>query len=232
MAEEEKEASAVKTSQTSEQAKVLLAKEAAGKAMRITEKFMVGVFKFGKVIAALFMLLSILVMIGSLIYWVFAGASSIKVPDYGTLKATAEAMESASDSSASNKEFSEVRAKYSSKVEELIVLCKLDADKDFTRIIKQLCSIDREYRSDYIRGAISFIKDAKSDSENKTFKANDMLSLYDAGFEDAIKDAKESKIASAVKRSMALEICGMALLTLILFLIVPLLIQIEENTRK
>lgn len=237
----DKETVTAKASKFAGQAKELLSKVDTAKAMGMTDKFTVGVFKFGKVIAALFMFLCILTMVGSLIYYVFAGASSVQIPDFDDIRESIEKKEASADADdeVSNKEFKEVRANFGSKVESLIELCKLDADKDFTRCIKQLCRLEKEYRGDYINGAISFIKDWKKymekdpKAEKFTRETGDfMLRKYSGLFNAALEDAQKSAEISKVKRSGALTICGGAFVGLILFLIIPLLIQIEENTRK
>ena len=233
----DKEKVAAKASEITGQAKDLLSKVDAEKAMNFTNRFMAGVFKFGKIIAALFMFLCILVMAGSLVYYVFAGASSVKVPDFDDEKAEFEA-EKKSDSDASkvsNKLFKELRDKYGSKVDDLIEVCGLDAKKDYNMVINTLAKIDADLRGAYIKGAIAFAKDYKSyakTSDKVKFSGEISLMTYDESFQKALGSAEASKAMSELKRTVALATCGGALLGLILFLIIPLLIQIEENTRK
>ena len=210
---------------------------ASNKVMDFTNKFMAGVFKFGKVIAALFSLLSILVMIGALIYYVFAGPSSVKVPDFEKPNAT-ESGAKDEDGKVSNKLFKELRDKYGKKVDELIEICGLDAKDDYNRIIEVLAKFDTDdLRSLHIKGAIAYVKDFKAyaDSQKEKLEPRDYLRSIDAftdSFEKAIEAAEASKVVSSMKRSTALTVCGSALVGLILFLIIPLLIKIEENTRK
>ena len=135
---------------------------ASNKAMDFTNKFMAGVFKFGKVFAALFSLISILVMIGALIYWVFAGPSSVKVPEFEKPSAT-ESGAKEDGNKVSNKLFKELRDKYGKKVDELIEICGLDAKDDYNDIIELLAEFDTDdLRSLHIKGAISYVKDFKS----------------------------------------------------------------------
>ena len=224
-------------SQISGQAKVLLSKVDTEKAMRLTDKFMSGVFRFGKIFAALFMFLCILAMAGSLVYYVFTGASSVKIPDFDDVKADIESGEkNASEGGGiSNALYKQLRDDYGNKVDDLIEVGGLDAKNDYTRIINVLANVDSDMRSAYIKGAISFLKDFKAYSKKNSkveFDGNNGLRQYNAMFDAAKEEASASKVVSSMKRSAALGVCGGSLIGLILFLIIPLLIQIEENTRK
>ena len=228
---------AAKASDITGQAKELFSKVDTEKAMRATDKFMACVFKFGKIVAALFMFLCILAMAGSLVYYVFSGASSVKIPDFDDVKAEIEAEKKSESESGgiSNALYKQLRNDYGSKVDDLIEVGGLDAKNDYTRIINALAKIDEDMRSAYIRGAISFLKDFKAYAKKNSkveFDGNIGLQQYNAMFEMAMEEASKSKTISGMKRSAALGVCGGSLIGLILFLIIPLLIQIEENTRK
>lgn len=219
------------------QAKELLSKMDAAKAMRATDKFMASVFKFGKIVAALFMSVCILTMAGSLVYYVFSGASSVKIPDFDDVKADIESGEKNNDGGdgISNALYKQLRNDYGSKVDDLIEVGGLDAKNDYTRIINALAKVDADMRGAYIKGAISFLKDYKAYAKKNSkveFQGERGLQQYNKMFNAAKEEAAQSKIISGMKRSTALGVCGGALICLILFLIIPLLIQIEENTRN
>ena len=81
--ENNQEEPAAKAAGVTEQAKDLLSKVDTEKAMGATNKFMAGVFKFGKVVSALFMLLCIATMALSVLYALFKGSESLKAePPY------------------------------------------------------------------------------------------------------------------------------------------------------
>ena len=233
----DKDKLAAKASDITGQAKTLLSKVDTEKAMRATDKFMACVFKFGKIVAALFMFLCILAMAGSLVYYVFTGASSVKIPDFDDVKSEIESGEKNDNQGGgmSNALYKQLRNDYGSKVDDLIEVGGLDAKNDYTRIINALAKVDADMRSAYLKGAISFLKDfkayAKKNSKVK-FDGNAGLMQYDEMFSAAMAEASTSREISAIKRSAALGVFGGSLIGLILFLIIPLLIQIEENTRK
>ena len=60
----------------------------------------------------------------------------------------------------------------------------------------------------------------------------DDAELYTTLFEAAVVKTEASDVEARMNRQAAWTVCGGAFLGLILFLFLPLLIQIEENTRK
>lgn len=226
-----------KAKQFKDQASQMLGKVDAQKAVGMTNVFMTKVFFFGKMVSALFMFLSILVMVGALLYWVFAGASGLQVPDFGDMKESFEALDRASSDNSGDiktlKEKNAVRSKYNSDIMKLMEIGKLKQN-NFEGIVEILCSVDAGLRSDFVDGAIDYLEDAKKyfEKKNQSFDGEYMLKLYAQSFEEAIADVEHRRLESSKKRTAALIVCGSSLLGLILFLIIPLLLQIEENTRK
>lgn len=180
------------------------------------------------------MFLCVLTMIGSLIYYVFAGPDSINVPDFDDYKKESLEPQTRMSNGAtkvSNKEFKELRDDFGSKVDDLIEICGLDAKEHYNAIIETLAEIETDYRNAFIKGAISFAKDYKSDYKDK-FDGRECFGKYVECFNMEYAKAKQSEAESSQNRPVALMVCVGALVGLIQFLFIPLLIQIEENTRK
>jgi hypothetical protein len=95
----------------------------------------------------------------------------------------------------------------------------------------QTPEIETDYRNAFIKGAISFAKDYKSDYKDK-FDGRECFGKYVECFNMEYAKAKQSEAESSQNRPVALMVCVGALVGLIQFLFIPLLIQIEENTRK
>lgn len=230
-----KDEMAAKAAEVTGQAKELLSKVDTKKALNATDKFMAGVFKFGKVIAALFMLACIATMALSLVYYVFAGANSLDVPKFSDIESQLNSSgREKQNVEPANKDAKTVRSKFSSKIEQIIDLYRLDSNSDFGDIVDHLCLMDEDYRSSFVNGAISFGRDYKKyvQRENKEFKGPECFGIYKQLFRHAVSEASESQDESKANRQGALMVCGGALLGLILFLIIPLLIQIEETVRR
>ena len=235
----DKEKLAAQANQLKGQAVELMSKVDVKKATGIADNFMQKVFVFGKLISALFMFLCLLTMAGSLVYWAFCGGKSVDVPDFDDYAEALEACEKASNDNSGDiakiKEKNSVRSKYESDITKLIEVAKLESSS-FEMYVNKLCGIEKGLRSDYIDGAIDFVKDAKKFLEKKGkadgFSGELMLGIYDSQFEESVAESKASEIEAKLKKAAALGTCGGALLGLVLFLIIPLLIQIEGNTRK
>ena len=225
--------------EAAEQAKDVSSKENAPCAMKVTDKFMSCVFKIVKVISALVVLVCIATMVGTLLYYIFKGSGSIDIPDFDDMKPAQAEKAADGEDAVQNAVFKELRKEYGSKVDDLIEVGSLDSNKDYTRIIEILVDIDENMRSAYIKGAISFMKDAKSymasKEKDKKFTGDDgreVFKAYNDAFNEAQKAAALKKVESDAKRYCALWICGISLVGMVLFLIIPLLLRIEENTRK
>ncbi len=225
--------------QLKNQASELVAKVDINKAAGWTSAFMKKVFFFGKIVAALFMFLCIATMAFSLLYYVFSGASGVKVPDFDEVRealASEEGMRNDnSGDMKSLKETNAVRKEFDSEITKLMELCALPKEA-YERYVRKLARMKKEMREDYIDGALDFAKAAKKNCERKDskdkFDGETVVGWYDGLFESALETAEADVVKTRIKKTMALSICGGALIGLVLFLIIPLLIQIEENTRK
>ncbi len=219
---------------TTEQAKDLLSKVDAKKAMAVTDTFMGWVFKFGKVISALFMFVCILTIIGSLLYWMFTGSGSVKVPEFEAEVEETSSGDSDDKSKVSNAEFKQLRDEFGKKVDTIIEIASLDAKNDYNELINVLADINEDHRAIFLKGAISFLENAKDYAKDKKEKFNGDRALrkYGRKFASAVEDAKIEQEMKKEKKGKALSVCAFALLGMILFMIIPLLLQIEENTRK
>ena len=221
------------------QAAELVAKVDINKAAGWTNVFMTKVFFFGKIVAALFMFLCIITMAFSLLYYVFSGSSGVKVPDFDDVRETLAAEEAMTNDNSGDmkslKETNAVRKEFDSEITKLMEVCALPKEA-YERYVRKLARMRPDMRDDYIDGAIDFAKAAKKNCERKDskdkFDGEAVVGLYDQLFGSAIEAAESDDAETRIKKTAALSVCGGALIGLVLFLIIPLLIQIEENTRK
>ncbi len=231
---------AEKATQFAGQAKELLSKVDTEKAMGATSKFMAGVFKFGKIVSALFMLLCIATMVLSVLYALFKGSESLKVPQFKDVVAAMESDGDGQNSDAAKlarkQEYRKVRDKYSKQIDALVDLYRVDAKGATDLLVQGLCDeVPEKYRDAYVKGALAFGKDAKkyyAKKDDGTQIDADDAELFSTLFQAAVAQAEASDVEARMNRQAAWTVCGGAFLGLILFLFLPLLIQIEENTRK
>ncbi len=219
------------------------AADAMRKTDKATGKFMAGVFKFGKIVSAIFAVVAILAIIGSFIYSCFVRPDSFQVPEFDdVLKPQLEEhgdTGSAKARKVSNEEFKKLRNKYGDTVDKLIEVCALDAKDDYNNIIEILAEVGEDFRGKYLSGAISFMKSFKDYARENPKKADftdetakyALYNIYTQSFNAALATYEAGKAIAAEKRANGWMICGCSIIGLILFLIIPLLIQIEENTR-
>ncbi|MBR4189624.1 MAG: hypothetical protein IKQ55_06630 [Kiritimatiellae bacterium] len=230
---------AEKASQFAGQAKEMLSRVDTEKAMGATSKFMDGVFKFGKIVSALFMLLCIATMVLSILYALFKGSESLQVPDFNELVSVVESDTDGSvgtaDDLAEKQQYRKIRDSYRKKIDAIVDLYRLDAKGDTDDLVQELCEIPDSLRSTYVKGALRFGDAAKKHFAKKGDGRQispQTLDLYNTLFGSAAERAEESIAEAQAKKQVAWMVCGMAFLGLIMFMFLPLLIKIEENTRK
>lgn len=230
---------AEKASQFAGQAREMLSRVDTEKAMGATSRFMTGVFKFGKIVSALFMLLCIATMVLSILYALFKGSESLQVPDFDELVSVVESDTDGhvgtADDLAEKQEYRKIRDSYRKKIDAIVDLYRLDAKGDTDGLVQELCEMPGELRATYAKGALRFGNAAKKYFSKKGDGRQispQTLDLYNTLFESAAQRAEESIAEAQAKRQVAWMVCGMAFLGLIMFMFLPLLIKIEENTRK
>ena len=227
---------AEKASQFAGQAKEMMSKVDVNKATGVADAFMNKVFFFGKLFSALVMLGCCVVMVGSLVYYVFARGDSLEVPEFSG-ETNAQTVDWNAGSKAGVKEKNAVRSKYESKILKLIEIARLDHD-DFEQYVDTLSDYDKEYRSAFINGALDYVKSVKKWEQKKNIPQPSSgnyertVKAYQRLFDGAVDDVKGSREDAVARKKTALGICGSTCLGLVLFLMLPLLIKIEENTRK
>lgn len=216
--------------QLTNQAVEALKKVDVEKTLKATDTFIASVFKFGKIISALFMFASLAVMVCSLVYCLFVGSSGLKVPEYdvnvqssGNSKTNLKAVE----------EKNSVRKKYESDLMKVMKICKLESSY-YDNLVDDVLNVDKKYRDAYVDGLVDYVEDMEKFLEKKGEKVENAemnILIYSQGFASAVEKVAESQAEAKEKRKSALATCGVSLGVLIMFLVIPLLIQIEENTR-
>lgn len=232
----DKEKMAEQASQLKDQAVEMMSKVDVKKATGVADAFMNKIFFFGKLFSALVMFGCVAAIIGSLVYYIFATGDSLQVPVFDAAVASQQAAQGDDVATADLSELLEknaVRKKYQSKIEALTRAGNFEGDF-FERIVGILVDMDKSYRSAYINGAVKYVENTKkwSIEKAKKFDGYECLGKYSQLFKKALDKAKAGNDDAQERKSAALGICGGACLGLILFLMIPLLIKIEENTRK
>ena len=231
----DKEKLAEQASQLKDQAAAMVSKVDVTKATGVADACMNKVFFFGKLVSALIMLGCVVAMIGSLVYYAFfCSGASLKAPVFDAAAATDRAVNGDNGTDYQDKvEENAVRKKYQGKIQKLIRIGGLD-NSDFDNIVAQMLEYDKSLRSPYINGAVKYFEASKKwhIEKAKKFDAGDCLYEYNDAFEKQAENVETTGLVAKERKATAWGICRSACLGFILFLMIPLLIKIEENTRK
>jgi len=204
------------------------------------DRFLKKVFAFSRVIAALIVFLCVLVVAGGIAYFLISGSKGVSTPDFDEVIETEQMIRELGREmdKTDYKEISERRAvekKYGDDIQEIVKEYGL-TKAAYDIYVRQLLGLDEQYRSHFMKGLKRFMKDGNSYIKKQGDKTDidiaDVANQYDEMFESAIAKSEMSKIESKAKRMGSLIAIGSALSAMILFLIIPLLLQIELNTRR
>ena len=229
------------------QAKDILSKVDAGKAFqstdKVTGKFMAGVYKTLKILAAILSLGCLVTMVYALFSYMTTPTPSVHAPVFDS-----SVFESGGNSAKpskpkpTNEEFREIRNKFGDRIDSVIDAANLDAKEDYNNLVEILYNLDSEYRAEYIDGALPYMKElvswARRKGENPDQKYcryalyEHTSKSYDAFFSAAVDNVAHLEEIAEAKRASHLSLAESAVLFLMMLVIMALLIQIEENTRK
>ena len=203
------------------------------------DSFLLKIFNAAKFISAGIMGVCLFVIIGALIYLLIGGSTSISVPDFDDLRETIE--QSPKSSSTSSSDYSnlekkkEIESEYGDDILDIMKTYKFN-DEAYDGIIELLMDIDDEYRGKFVDGLEDFLDDAHDYITDKgkdaKIKIGDAANAYIAMFQNEIKRAHIAQLESKFQKKIALAVIGVALLVMLAFMLIPLLIQIEQNTRR
>lgn len=208
----------------------------------ILDKFLIAVFKFAKIISVLFVGLCLITIIFCIICLFISSGRGIELPSFEKAKTLLETKtESGRYIQHSTKVGSErkiernIKKKYGVKVVNITNKYSLPGDA-YDILIRHLVRLGAKYRSPFITGLDDFLSDAdtyiKDKGDKTALTITDALNLYSTMFTEAISEKETSAAAAKYERIRLLSIIGGAVIVLIAFVGIPLLIQIEQNTRN
>lgn len=231
-----------KASRLMGQTKETLSKVNAGAALKSTDKytskFMAGVFKTLKILAAILSLGCLLAVIYALFSYATTTDPSVHAPVFDESMFEGSKSSGAARRKPSNEEFREIRNNFGDKIDDVIDAGSLDAKDDYNNIVEVLFNLDSSYRAEYINGARPFLKEFVAYTRRKGKEPTLELcqkvlySRYDLYFGKAVAAVEVEKQLAEARRAGYIDLAGSAILFLMMLVIMTLLIQIEENTRK
>ncbi len=197
------------------------------------DKFLNFCFKFGKVFTAILLVLFLFLFLISIIF-VFTTIKKVelKPPTFSEINANIQAVKN--NQTTANNNQAEPYILYINDISK-----KYLSDYGKQVLTKEVNEIDYKYRIDYLQGFEAALYETKvhgSISKMNQKQYNELFELvvtsYDMYFHRKLQEKELQELKLKTERLVAISIISSSILLFILCLIIPLLIKIEENTRK
>jgi len=202
------------------------------------DRFLWKVFSVAKVISAVIVSICLIVAIFSGFGLLFGGGKSFETPEFSSFK---ERLESQTTQQVYNENYNnldtkrEVEKEYGDDIAEIVKKFNLPSSA-YDILINKIANMKEEYRDKFVDGLWDYLSDAQDYIKKQEKKAKisiiDAANQYIREFDNEVQAVEMSKASAQIEKITYLSILGGSLLIMLGFLIVPLLIQIEENTRK
>ena len=195
-------------------------------------RFLYFSFKIGKYISAFCIVLFFLAFIGSTIYYFTRFSASVDTPEF-----RGNQYQKSNYEKKKNYDFSKIDTRRNVQNEFDKIIRKIInlgfAENSYDLFVDGLSEIPEEYRESFIEGLYVYLIEGKKYIENnKTDQTLPKLLMeYDSKFRAEMKRVKAKNLEAKQKKWTILYAVGISLLMYMLFLLIPILIKIEENTR-
>lgn len=127
----------------------------------------------------------------------------------------------------------EVENKYGSKIKKIMAFGF--AASTYDGFVVDLLALPSEYRGKYINGLHDFLTDgikyAKKNNKKQELSVTNLEKSYRGVFNERMRAIEMQKIVQKMEDLTILGVAGGSLLLFIVFLLIPILIKVEENTR-
>lgn len=196
-------------------------------------------FRIGKYISAFCIVSFFMVFIGASIYYFTTLGSSFEQPtfnpsSYHRDKSGDFKSYSISEQNSRRK----IEKKYDDQVKFIVQhLYKREYwDKYYDKTFDEIANIPENYRDAYANGLVDFIEDASNYYQNNQIEGKvptfyEVKSTYDSLFQSEMSRAEYEKKSAKQKGWIILGVIGGCIFLFMVFLMMPILIKIEENTR-
>jgi len=198
--------------------------------------------EIAKPLSAVMIVICSLMVAWSILGLVFGGADAVDMPKFKSIEKRFEVVGSdarnmSPEDFVKSQEKKEVEEKYTGKIEKIIKKRGLTGG-DKVVIIKRLMQLEPEHRGLFLKGLDKFLASAgkfnkKMEKEGRSgIEIPDAANRYTEMFKKAAANAEESEERAKELRAARVSRLTNCIGLLMFFLIVPLLIQIADNTTK
>lgn len=211
-------------------------------------KFLSFSFKFGKVFAVITLIVLLITMVCSGIFLLKFDCQKVNTPSFETVRVQIESANSSgsynSEGYVPDKVLAKERAekKFRVRIEKMIFENQLKPFA-YDKILSNIAECDEKYQNDYVKGLEKFVKEAfdYAKAKNKVNMNNinsqkeflsGALEAYQEMYERELDRIASEREDLVQQKLIAGGVLLVSLLLFIVCLLIPLLIKIEENTRK
>jgi len=196
-------------------------------------RFLFFSFKIGKYISAFCIVLFFLLFMGSAVFYLTSFGTSFEKPEFKSsqYQKTKYEQKKNYDFSKVNERRS-IQNKFDKKIRKVVNLGFVE--DSYESFIDVLSDYPEEYREAYIDGIYDYIKNGKEfrDKTKSDYELRDFLLAYDSQFKAELQRVKSENFEAKTKNWIILGVIAASMLLYMLFLLIPILIKIEENTRR
>ncbi|WP_051279262.1 zinc ribbon domain-containing protein [Chitinilyticum aquatile] len=198
--------------------------------------FTLFLMRAGQITAIGFAILALLGFLGAMGYVVSRTGDSFKVPDFAKVQEEGElrSFSRAQSDVAAQEEIVKLNTKYGEQILEII---KTYGVKEITteNVIRALVNIPEDRRGQLLDGWEDFLEDGLKyyrKSGQFTDQTPDQLSeYYFARFNNSLSQTAAAKQVAQVERISGITVALGSLIAFIVAMLIPILVQIERNTR-
>jgi len=199
------------------------APDCRNKTVCVIDTFLNWMYKVGKSFMAVVIALLSLVLIASIFYAVFHGPSHDIAPEFKVSQTQSAKSDGEPDVS---KE--EISKKFSKPIRKICNITKQDPEQ----LVHIIGWVNKEHRKTFVNGMLHYLEDAQDELKPEEFDAVEVANEYIRLFEKRERNFTRQKEEASEHCKIAWGIAIFALYSILMAMILPLLIQIQENTKK
>jgi len=206
--------------------------------MRGVDRFLNIVFGFSKVVSAGIVAMCCLALVILSFSLLSSWSVSFDVPRFDVVKEIYEASQtqSAQTSASEYKGLEErrrIEKEFGDEIQRIIKEFGLSASS-YDVLVSDLRGIPENLRATYLDGLKDFLKEVRKFGKKRDdfrLSSAEAANIYRQLFFEELQSLRLKKEASSQKRIQTLVAMGVVFVVLLAFLVIPLLVKIEENTR-
>ncbi len=189
-------------------------------------------FKFGKLVSLLFVFISLAIIIISVFIY-FTAEKKVKSPVFDDIKNYYEVEHTQENDFKNIKERQEVEKLYSDRIKEIVKNYNFGAE-NYNIVLDSVISVPEKKRTHFLNSTVKFINKAIEYEKinKKGITPSNMFNMHKEMYFNMLEEEKNNNSQASEVKMYSVGTAIIGLLLFIIFLCIPIIIAIEENTRK